>query len=403
MQKAPYRTRTTAWIITAAMALGGCASAPTPENRDGALWMPQQWDAESYQRQCTPDMTPPPPEGKTYVPMAQMRAEPASLAPGDRLSVDVLGDPGDLSRMYVIDELGRLALPGLPVIDTTGRSIAEVEARLSDVLVAEQLVRPLPRVAAVSLVERAGISISVRGAIFNEGTVRIGERPVESRIGQRDGPTAGDANLGRNLSSAIMAAAGARPDANLGDVRVIRGDQWTSVDLSGLIQGTSATNMRLAPGDRVEVPSTHCFDAALVRPTPVTPPGIRVFMSNLSRPAPSNATSAIGKESTSLPYGTRLLQGLVTANCVGGSAMNAHRQAILISTNPFDDTTVVIDRDIENMLERQDRDRINPYLMPGDALACYDSRWMNVRDAVSMVGEALGPAATVILIHDAAP
>ncbi|WP_251977702.1 polysaccharide biosynthesis/export family protein [Salinicola avicenniae] len=403
MHKAHHRTRTMAWIVTAAMTLSGCQSAPTPENRDGALWMPQQWEADAYQRQCTPAMSPPPPAGKTYVPAAQMRAEPASLAPGDRLRVDVLGDPGDLSKLYVIDELGHLALPGLPVIDTTGRSVAEVEARLSDRLVEAQLVRRLPRVAAVSLVERAGISISVSGAVFNAGTVRIGERPVESRIGQRDGPVAGDANLGRNLSMAIMAAAGARPDANLGDVRVIRGDQWTTVDLAGLVEGSGADDLRLAPGDRIEVPSTHCFDAALVRPTPVTPPGVRVFMSNLSRPAASNASSAIGKESTSLPYGTRLLQGLVSANCVGGSAMNAHRHAVLISTNPFDDTTVVIDRDVEDMLERPDRDRINPYLMPRDALACYDSRWMNVRDAVSMVGEALGPAATVILIHDASP
>lgn len=82
--------------------------------------------------------------------------------------------------------------------------------------------------------------------------------------------------------------------------------------------------------------------------------------------------------------------------------MNAHRQAVLISANPLNGRSVVIQRDIEGMLEHAQRDRINPYLMPNDAIACYDSRAMNARDAIALFGEALGSAATAILIDDLA-
>ncbi|WP_110686017.1 polysaccharide biosynthesis/export family protein [Salinicola aestuarinus] len=384
--------------ISSMLTLSACRSAPQPENLDTAPWMPEH--AVPYDSQCgQPESLPPPPQA-TQVPPETLRAAPAIVAPGDRLRVDVMGDSGDLSSLYVIDEYGQLDMPGLPAIDTTQQSVKEIETRLGQLLVREQLVRPLPRVAAVSLVERAGIFVFVQGSVFNEGTVRVGERPVENRVGQREGPATGDANTERSLSAALRAAGGVRPDADLAHVRVLRGERWTEIDLTGLLSGEVALDLRLAAQDRIYVPTTHCFAPELIRPSPVTPPGIRIYMSNLSRPAASNATSAIGKETTSLPYGTRLLQGLVAANCVGGSAMNAHREAILISTNPFNGETFVMARDVEAMLESADRDRVNPYLMPGDALACYDSRWMNVRDAISMAGDALGPAATVILIND---
>ena len=82
--------------------------------------------------------------------------------------------------------------------------------------------------------------------------------------------------------------------------------------------------------------------------------------------------------------------------------MNAHRKAILISRNPINQQSVVVKRDIEEMLTLANRDSINPYLMPDDAIACYDSRTMNFRDAFSLLGEMVGPAATAILIHDVA-
>lgn len=384
------------------LTLAGCASAPAPENRAEARWMPEQGDLEDPRAQCVPDRAAADEPPLDYVTASELRQERDLLGPGDRLKIRVIGDDGRLSRAYVIDDYHRLELPGLAPLDTRGRTLRQVETALGERLVAAGLVRPLARVVDVSLMESAGASVPVSGAVFQPGTVRIGERPREALVGQREGPASGDANSERGVAAAIRAAGGARPDADLTRVQVVRGQRWTRLDLTGLLDGTRLSDFRLSPGDRVIVPSTRCFDERLVRPSPLTPPGIRVYLSNLSRPAASNASSAIGKEASSLPYGTRLLQGLASANCVGGSAMNAHRQAVLISANPMNGRSVVIQRDIETMLESAQRDRINPYLMPNDAIACYDSRTMNVRDAISLFGEALGSAATVILIDDLA-
>ena len=40
-----------------------------------------------------------------------------------------------------------------------------------------------------------------------------------------------------------------------------------------------------------------------------------------------------------------------------------------------------------------------PYLMPGDALACYDSRAMTLVDAISLAGSALTPVALYKSLH----
>jgi hypothetical protein len=137
---------------------------------------------------------------------------------------------------------------------------------------------------------------------------------------------------------------------------------------------------------------------ALARPSRITPPGIRVFMSNLTRPATSNATSAINEYSTKLPYGTRFLQGLVSANCVGGiQATNARRWAVLISRNPITGESEVVARSVEDLVRRADRDDFNPVLLPNDAIACYDSHVTNVRDVIATVSESFSPVVSAAI------
>jgi hypothetical protein len=149
-------------------------------------------------------------------------------------------------------------------------------------------------------------------------------------------------------------------------VWLVRAGAYTRIDESAAIDGGMPADPQLTAGDRVIVGSAGCFQPRMVRPTSVTAPGIRVFMSNLTRPANHNAGSAIGRDSTSLPYGTRFLQGLVAANCVGGSILNAQRHAILISRNPMNGRTVVIQRSIEQLVRNANRDDLDPWLMPGD-------------------------------------
>ncbi len=75
--------------------------------------------------------------------------------------------------------------------------------------------------------------------------------------------------------------------------------------------------------------------------------------------------------------------------------MNAGRQAVLISRNPITGRPVVITRSVEGLVRGADRDSLNPFFMPGDAVACYDSRAMALVDVVGVIGSMLSPAMLV--------
>lgn len=126
-------------------------------------------------------------------------------------------------------------------------------------------------------------------------------------------------------------------------------------------------------------------------PSPVSPPGVSLFLSNLTQPATGNAPSANGAETRQVPYGTRFLQAAINANCVGGAlATSGHRSAALLSRNPLTGVSVVVERRLEDMMTRADRDDYDPYLLPGDALACYDSTVTNIADVARVIGAVAG-------------
>ncbi len=327
---------------------------------------------------------------------------PALLAPGDRLRLRIAGDDDRLSGVHVIGDDGSLAIAGLSRIAATGLSEAELQRQLGSALVQARLIRTAGTPIDLRLIESAGVSVGVSGAVFAPGIVRAGERASDDRIGQKEGTASGDANGGRNLPTALRSAGGVRPDADVSQVYLVRGSKWTMLDFNAAVAGTATNNIAVAAGDRVIVPSTGCFRADLVRPTPITQPGIRVHMSNLSRSAGNNASAGVGRDTSNLPYGTRLLQGLVEMNCAGGSAMNASRRAVLISRNPINGKSIVIEREIEKMVRSADRDAEDPYLMPGDALACYDSRTMNFADAINLVSGAFNAITPAVLLRNAA-
>jgi hypothetical protein len=51
----------------------------------------------------------------------------------------------------------------------------------------------------------------------------------------------------------------------------------------------------------------------------------------------------------------------------------------------------VIERSVDELIENADDFQINPYLMPDDGIACYDSNTTNVRDAAKTIVEILSP------------
>ena len=122
-------------------------------------------------------------------------------------------------------------------------------------------------------------------------------------------------------------------------------------------------------------------------PSPISPPGISLFLSNLSQPTTGNASAGISQDARQVPYGTRLMQGVVSANCVGGArATSADRSVALFTRDPLTHTSTVIERRIEDMRARADRDDYDPYLLPGDAMACYDSTVTNIADVARVLG-----------------
>ncbi len=383
-------SRKSSVMLLSALMLSACATMQTPRNAPGSAYAVQQ--ALPDQPLCSPHATLPDFTGWSEVSPASFALAPDMLAAGDRLRLTVAGDKSLLTGSYVIAADGMIQLAGGLRIEAAGHMLSEVERSINARLIAARLVRPLSNGVRLEQVELAGVPVSVAGAVFEGGTVRVGERQAEVRNLNLSNIVSGDLNVGRSVSTALRAAGGIRPDADPSAIYLFRGRHYARLDLNGALAGFAADDVPVTAGDRIVVASTGCLKDALVRPSQITPPGIRVFISNLSRPAPSNAMSAIGKDSTSLPYGTRFSQALVTANCVGGSAMNAGRSAVLMSRNPVTGQSVVISRSVEKLVRAANRDAVDPWLMPGDAIACYDSAAMNLRDVVSVISETVTPA-----------
>jgi protein involved in polysaccharide export with SLBB domain len=379
--------------LGAAALLSGCATMPSPRNTaDAQYQVAQQQGQEREIGRCVRPPVPLAISGLRQVAPEQYAAVADLIAPGDRLNLQVAGDKDQLTGTYVVSPTGMLLIGGAVEVNAMGRSRSAVAYDLRQKLVQGGYIRNLPDNVRLQLAQASHVNLSVEGAVFFPGQVTAGERGELVAANVYNHPANGDNNNGRTLTTALRAAGGVRPDAALGTVYLIRGTSYAAIDMSTAITGGVAIDPQMAAGDRVIVPSLGCFQPDYVKPSAITQPGIRVYMSNLIRPAASNASAAIGKDSTNIPYGTRFLQGLVASNCVGGSMMNAQRHAVLISRNPINNHSVVVQRSIEQLVRGANRDDLDPYLMPGDAIACYDSTAQSISDVLGLAGGMVYPA-----------
>lgn len=314
----------------------------------------------------------------------------ASALTGERLTrndlVDVrVGDDETFNGDYVISRDGSLKLPFLSPIPAQGRSTAQIEADIVSQLLANDFYTTPPRVS-VRAADFASVTVGVSGAVFEPRAVEIGGVSGD-RLDTRRQEALGASTEARNLSAALRAAGGVRPDADISAVQVRRNGRVYRLDMRGVFEGQNAVDIMLLTGDEVTVPSRQCFQDDLMRPSPISPPGISLYLSNLTQPATNNASSAIGQTVREVPYGTRYMQAVIDANCVGGPrSTSADRSAVLFTRNPVTGVSAVIERDIENLLRRADRDDYDPYLLPGDALACYDSTVTNITEIARVIG-----------------
>ncbi len=378
--------------------VAGCATMPQPENVPGSYYAPSQISDRNKQSEQLSRLTqchnaPRPTQllGKTQTEPFYFAKGEQTLSSGDTILMTVAGDPDGLSGNHIIAANGTVRISGLAPLLLAGISIEKAQNQIREALITHGLIRSLPNNVSIHLVELGSADISVAGAVFQPGVNRVGERDAETRTINLARAASGDRNNSRTLTRAIQSSGGVRPDADVSSIYLIRQNKWAKINLSGAFDGTPAPTIPLTAGDQIIIPSRSCFQSALVRPSAITPPGIRVFMSNLSRPAGNNASAAIGREATSIPYGSRLSHAATSANCVGGSAMNARRKVVLMSRNPINGKSIVVSRSIEALVRHAQRNDFDPYVMPGDALACYDSGAMNFRDVLSLIGETVSP------------
>lgn len=403
------------WIITGKflvplMVIASCGPRPTPDNpepaRRGLAFQAEYRDPSSppenprlrlstrmNAERCRPHRgTGPAGAGKRSATADALMRE--RLSPADLLDIRV-ADDDTFSGDYVVSQDGTLRLPFLDPLPALGRTVQEVETALSRALVRVAFFSAGPRIS-VRLRDFAAVRVAVSGAVYEPHSVTIGGTRGDE-IDQARQAALGDSDDARTLSAALRAAGGVRPDADLSAIELHRAGTRYRLDMRGAITGDPVEDVPLLAGDRVIVLSRDCFQPDLMVPGPISPPGISLFLSNLTQPATGNAPSAIGRAAREVPYGTRMMQAVVGTNCVGGArATSAHRSAALFSRNPMTGNSVVIERRIENMRARADRDQYDPWLLPGDAIACYDSNLTNLGE----VGRVLGLVGTIALVAD---
>lgn len=391
-----------ALVLTFSALFSACAPLRPPHNAASHLFDPEK-SARIERGQLTfaANVCPPPGATHAIMPASRPRQKPFSLvrmamrySPGDRFNLLIPGST-EFSGDYVVNADGRVILPFAGEIDAVGTSNSQLARKIEAALVRSRLFRSQNLQVSVRPVLYASINVTVAGAVFLAGRFTINSGREAADKGDKALSKFGDSPTERFIAAAMRAGGGIRPDADLSRIKLVRNGKSYLLDWRGAFLGRPVDDVALIDGDHIEVAEAACFQSELVRPSQITPPGVRVFQSNLTQPVNSNANSAISQVSQSMPYGSRFLQGLVSANCVGGSlASNASRYAVLISRNPKTHRTEVIQRSIEELVRSADRDAINPYLMPDDAIACYDSPITDIKEIATFAQTVMSAAQT---------
>ncbi len=327
------------------------------------------------------------------------------LSPGDRLKAWMPKTPlfsgvfnegnDEFSTTLEVNIDGRIKLPYLPPIKASGLTLTELERVINQRLVEQGIFNQGMAYLNLAIVEWAPVTVFVSGAVFNPGQVTINVRSNEARLLLREN-NSGDFPIERLLPAALKSAGGVTPDADIRQIEVIRNGQVYSIDLAGVVLGHPTISLPLISGDMIRVNSIGTPQIELIKPSAITPPGARIFISNLTRPAFDNASSAVGQHSTSLPYGSTLLNAVVSGNCAGGTvSTNSNRLVVLVSSDPLTRKPIAIERRIEDLLRAPNRLDLNPFIMPNDSIVCYDSRVTNIRDIGKTVSDILFPVSWI--------
>ena len=312
------------------------------------------------------------------------------LSPGDRIKITI-PEGEEFSGIFEVNIDGKLEIPYLPPLQAAGLEPEQIRGNLRRSLVNLGFFQPSYLQVSLNIVQWAPVEVFVSGETFVPGRVLVNElSPSETT--QAPVPVSGQYPPNRFLSTSLKQAGGITPKADISAIRLTRNGRTSLHNLSGILSGRPFQDVPVIAGDQIEVPSTGAVNPALVRVSQITPSGVKIFLSNLTVPSSSNASSGISRDATSFSYGSRFSQAVVAANCVGGTGFtNAGRTAVLVRTNQADGTTAYLQRNVNSLMTGVNSDKNNPYLMANDAVACYDSPFTNIRDLMNTVGEFIGP------------
>ncbi|WP_342665302.1 polysaccharide biosynthesis/export family protein [Roseicyclus elongatus] len=297
----------------AALTLAACAQVSNPSNIEpvdsGGGYQAQYRDPDPVTRNAPPRLISPdlnaqqchPPRGgaaRQGPSHAALVLTAERLTRGDLLDVRVADDE-TFSGSYEISRDGTLRLPFLDPIPAHGRRTETVEAELATALVAGGFYVGQPRVS-VRVMDAAGVSVSVSGAVFEPRPVDIGGVAGDEVDSLRQAALGASAE-GRDLAAALRSAGGIRPDADLSAVEIRRRGVVHVIDLRPVLDGLDRADVPLLTGDEVFVPSRGCFQDALMRPSPISPPGVTLFLSNLTQPAAGTRCRPSGERCARCP------------------------------------------------------------------------------------------------------
>ncbi len=318
------------------------------------------------------------------------------LSAGDRVRIRV--EEGEaFSGVFEVSVDGSLHIPYLDAVKVAGLSVMLAQKELINTLVKQKMYQPGFNGVSINILHWTKIQVFVQGAVFKPGRVLLNDKLAVQKTYQQT-QESGDNPVNRYLTAGLKGAGGIRPDSDLTRINIIRQGRRIIVDVSGMFSGFPVKDIPLIEGDRLVIPSVGKIQVELIRPSQITPPGFHIFMSNLSQPVTGNAQAAVSKSSSALPYGTRLLEGAVAANCMGGSWVNSSRKILHSSKNLLTGESQVKVFELDEMLENVTNLEGNPYLMPDDGLACFDSDATNVREVAKFLGDILDPVAIVKLL-----
>lgn len=320
------------------------------------------------------------------------------LSPGDLIKITIPGIGGDLfSGDYEVNLYGYLEIPFIDPLYVVGLDAQQVKNQLTTILLEKQFFKPELFKISVQVLQFSPIQVTVTGEVFTPGRITINEKTETTTI-YGDPAIPGDNPLQRSLTTALKNVGGVKPTADLEKIQVIRnGQPYKTVNLSGLFQGKQIEDIPLIAGDYIIVPSTNHIQNQLVRPSPITPDKVSLYISNLTDPGSGASVSvSADTQNTSFEYGTRFSQALISAQCVGGNFRNENRQVLLIRTNSETGESQASQYSIEQIFKQPyssevNPNEINPFLMPNDSIVCYDSELVNTETLFNLIGTFLNP------------